>query len=208
MSHSERGARSHASWRRNFVSFWNSDRCTDYVAPKTFGAYMPGTRNFQPDKPLLMTHSQARIDLRTELWDNFDWSESAATKNGPDKIWSGSQLGGTTARWVLEATDFNREMRRTKNVERMQRMAVMILRGTENVRRYRPHREDADRSPDLRYHQGFCDDLNEISSARDGSYICELVALEGAYYEIYKERDSERNRAIETVFWVFKRDTQ
>ena len=46
---------------------------------------------------------------------------------------------------------------------------------------------DADRSPDLRYHQGFCDDLNEISSARDGSYICELVALEGAYYEIYKE---------------------
>jgi lysophospholipase len=201
--YSEVGALLQANWRCNVVTLWNADRCTDYASPNTFGAYSPGTRMFQPDTERIMTHSRARFALRNALWDDIDWQSVASSEYEPDEIWTGPQIGGATNRWVQTTARFNKRMRQPENLEKMQTMPVMIMMGTQDLRGYRPYPDAADRPPDLGHAKWLCDDLNEIS-ALQGRYICEFVAIEGGYHELFKESDPYRDTAIATIDWFFR----
>ena len=129
--------------------------------------------------------------------------KTASKEYGPDELWKGPQVGGSTNRWVQTTARFNRTMRRQSNLRKMQTMPLMVMMGTKDLRGYRPYPESADRPPDLSYAKGLCDDLNEIS-AQQGRYICEFVAIEGGFHELFKESDPFRNRAIATINWFFR----
>ena len=202
MIYSEAGALLQANWRCNMVALWNTERCTDYAAPNTFGAYAPGKRTFQPDTERAMTHSKARFDLRNALWDDVDWTGISTQDYAADELWTGPHIGGSTNRWVQTTAQFNKQMRKRENLEKMQTMPIMIMMGTRDLRGYRPYTEASGRPPDLSHAKGLCDDLNEIS-AEHGRYICEFVAIEGGFHELFKESDTFRDRAIATIDWFF-----
>lgn len=201
--YSEYGALLQANWRCSVAAWWDAESCVDYASPGTFGPYIPGKRVFRPDTEIAMTHSKARFTLRDALWDDMDWQELAAKEYKPDEIWSGPQVGGSTNQWVQATARYNRDMRQPENLEKMQTMPVMIMMGTRDLRGYRPYPQSADRPPDLSYAKGLCDDLNQIS-ARQGRYICEFVAIEGGFHELFKESDLYRDKAIATVDWFFR----
>lgn len=201
--YSEFGALVQANWRCSIVWLWDGTRCNDYASPATFGAYRADTREFLPDTERIMTHSRARYDLRTYLWDGIDWPAITRGEYTSDELWVGPHLGGSTNGWVQATARFNRDMRKAKNLKKAQVMPIMILMGTRDLRGYRPYRSGSGRKPDLSHAKGLCDDLNAIS-AREGRYICEFVALEGGFHELLKESDPYRDKAMATVHWFFQ----
>jgi alpha-beta hydrolase superfamily lysophospholipase len=138
------------------------------------------------------------------MMDQYDWSAIAEREYTAEENWHGPQLGGATNGWVREAARFNREMRKSANLARMVHVPVLILTGTEDLRAYNPYAKWRHKTPDLSRHTEFCDDLNAESLAASGRYICSFLALNGAYHELYKERDLERQRALDAVDWYFR----
>jgi len=202
--YSETGALMQANWRCGVAVYWNDDQCEAYAVKSAANGYTSGTRRFVENNQATMTHSAERYNLRTHMWDNFDWSEIAQQEYTAAESWSGPQLGGATNRWVLEAARFNRDMRKSDNLAKMVDVPLMLLTGSEDLRAYQPYAKWRGRKPDLSRHSEFCDDLNAISLATSGTAICAFVSLPGGYHELYKERDFERTKAIDTVDWFFR----
>ncbi|MDU8910214.1 serine aminopeptidase domain-containing protein [Aestuariicoccus sp. MJ-SS9] len=202
--YSETGALLQARWRCSVATLWNPQRCEDYAAASAAEGYRPGSRRFAEESQALMTHSAARYELRTYMMDSFDWSEIAATEYAASEHWPGPQLGGATNGWVREAARFNREMRQPENLRKMVHVPVMLLTGSEDLRAYRPYARWRHDPPDLSRHIAFCDALNVESMDRTGRYVCQFVPLNGGYHELYKERDTERQNALDTVDWFFQ----
>lgn len=202
--YSETGALLQAHWRCGVATLWNAERCEDYAVPGASPGYQPGIRRFVADNQAMMTHSKTRYDLRTHMMDNFDWSAMADQEYAATELWPGPQLGAATNGWVREAARFNRQMRKAGNLQQMTHVPVMLLTGTEDLRAYHPYAKWRDKAPDLSRHTRFCDDLNAESLAATGEYLCEFVALDGGYHELFKERDAERQRALDAVDWFFR----
>ena len=202
--YSKSGALMQARWRCGIATYWNDQRCEEYAAKSAANGYVPDTRRFVENTQAIMTHSKARYELRTHMMDRFDWSQIAADEYTGDENWSGPQLGGATNGWVLAAARFNRQMRKPGSLEKMAHIPIMLLTGSEDLRAYNPYAEWRDRKPDLSRHTEFCDDLNSISLASIGANSCQFVSLVGGYHELYKERDFERNKALDTVDWFFR----
>ena len=202
--YSEGGALMQARLRCGVSTLWNANRCEEYAVASAADGYQPGTRRFVENNQAMMTNSAARFDLRTHMMDRFDWSSFAEQEYAATENWSGPQLGGATNGWVREAARFNKQMREPANLKKMVHVPVMLLTGSEDLRAYHPYAEWRGRTPDLSRHTQFCDDLNAESMAANGQYVCEFVALAGGYHELYKERDFERQRALDTVDWFFR----
>lgn len=202
--YSESGALMQARMRCGISTFWNAQRCEEYAVASAEDGYQPGTRRFVENSQAMMTHSAARYNLRTHMMDSFDWSSIAKQEYAATENWPGPQLGGATNGWVREAVRFNKEMRESANLAKMVHVPVMLLTGSEDLRAYHPYADWRGRTPDLSRHTRFCDDLIAESIAASGHYICEFVALAGGYHELYKERDSERQKALDKVDWFFR----
>lgn len=201
--YSEFGALAQARWRCGVARLWNRARCEGFAVSPDDG-YRPGSRRFVSDSEPVMTHSAARYDLRSHMWDDFDWSGIARQEYTPDEAWTGPQLGGATNGWVREAARFNRDMRKPKNVAKLTHVPLLILTGSRDLRSYRPYADWRDRNPDLSHHVDFCAGVNAASLARTGTYACDFVALNEGFHELYKESDALRNQAIDTVDWFFR----
>lgn len=202
--YSETGVAVQGWWRCALAWLWNADLCHDYAAARTFGAYEAGSRRFEPGAEALMTQSRARYDLRTRMWDGFDWSTIRAAEYVGEN-WDGPQIGGTTNNWARESVRFLREMRNPDSLSRMAHVPVLLLSGTQDLRAYREYANVFDAPPDLSRHTGFCDALNAASLAADMGYLCQFSAINGAFHEIYKERDRERDAALDMVEGFFLR---
>lgn len=206
--YSETGALMQASLRCGIATYWNEKRCEEYAVKSAANGYQPGTRRFTENTQAKMTHSQARYDLRTHMLDSFDWSKIAEEEYTENESWSGPQLGGATNGWVLQAARFNSQMRQADKLEKMVHVPIMLLTGSEDLRAYNPYAQWLDRKPDLSRHTEFCNDLNAASTASTGKTICQFVSLDGGYHELYKERDLERAKALDTVDWYFRFNAQ
>ncbi|NNK78061.1 MAG: alpha/beta fold hydrolase [Litoreibacter sp.] len=202
--YSETGALLQAWWRCHVVTFWNPGRCEEYAVESAANGYQSGTRKFSPNTEAIMTNSAARYDLRTHMLDVFDWSTIATEEYDESENWAGPQLGGATNSWVREAARFNREMREPSRLENMVHVPVMLLTGTRDLRSYRPYADYLGRAPDLSNHIDFCERLNIGSIATKGHDICEFVALRGGFHELFMERDSERQQALDTIDRFFR----
>ncbi|WP_089279068.1 alpha/beta fold hydrolase [Antarctobacter heliothermus] len=202
--YSETGVAVQGWWRCAVAWLWNGALCRDYASARTFGAYEPGTRRFEPDAEEMMTRSRARFALRTRMWDSFDWSGIRAEEYAGEN-WDGPQIGGTTNKWARGSVRFLRDMRAPENLARMVDTPILLLSGTRDLRAYRQYPGVFDAPPDLSRHTGFCDDLNAASLAADKGYACQFSAINGAFHEIYKERDRERNAALDMVEGFFLR---
>ncbi|GGE49871.1 serine aminopeptidase domain-containing protein [Actibacterium pelagium] len=205
---SEFGANSQANLRCGVLSWFNTEKCAEYANEADFGPYVTGSRSFVPDTESIMTHSRTRYDLRTHMWDAFDWAKIAAEEYAEGEFWTGPQLGGSTNGWVKEASRFNRQMRKSKNLEKMPDMPVLLMTGTRDLRAYRQFRSGSGKEPDLKRHSDFCDDMNAESLVTFGNYNCLFIPIKGAFHELYKERDAERSVAISAVDWFFRMSTR
>lgn len=203
--YSETGVAVQGWWRCAVAWLWNGDLCRDYAAGKSFGEYQAGTRRFEPGNEALMTQSRARYDLRTQMWDSFDWSTIRAADYAGEN-WEGPQIGGTTNTWTRDSVRFLRDIRRADSLSSMVYVPILMLSGTQDLRAYRQYSGLSGNPPDLSRHTGFCDDLNAASLAEDRGYICQFSAINGAFHEIYKERDHERNMALDMVEGFFERN--
>lgn len=202
--YSETGVALQSWWRCDVAWIWDGDRCDGYAAPHTFGDYQPQSRAFEDGAEPMMTQSRTRYDLRTYMWDVFDWGPIRAAEYAGEN-WAGPQVGGSTTKWTRESVRFVREMRRASNLARMVDVPVMLLSGTRDLRAYHPYAQWRDVPADLSRHTRFCDRLNAASLEARATYVCEFVALNGAFHEMYKERDAERGLALDTVDWFFAR---
>ncbi|WP_417207627.1 serine aminopeptidase domain-containing protein [Antarctobacter sp.] len=202
--YSESGVAVQGWWRCAVAWLWNDDLCHDYASARTFGPYQPGTRSFEQDAEAMMTRSRARYALRTHMWDHFDWSGIRKAEYAGEN-WQGPQIGGTTNSWARGSVRFLREMRAPDSLARMVDTPVLLLSGTRDLRAYRQYPGVFDAPPDLSRHTGFCDDLNAASLAADKGYACQFSAINGAFHEIYKERDATRNTALDMVEGFFLR---
>lgn len=196
--YSESGVSLQGWWRCEVATLWDADRCDGYAAPATFGSYQTDQRGFRSGAEVMMTQSRDRYDLRTYMWDRFDWSTIRDAEYAGER-WTGPQIGGSTTRWTRESVRFLRKMRKSRNLARMVHVPILLLSGTRDLRAYRPYAGWMDAPPDLSRHVTFCDRLNAASLAARGIYICDFVALNGAFHEMYKERDEERQKALDTV---------
>ncbi len=200
---SESGVALQGWWRCGAARLWNADLCNDYAAAATFGPYVPGSRNFAPGDEAMMTQSRARHQLRTRMWDDFDWSAIRAEEYAGEH-WDGPQIGGTTNNWARESVRFLRDMRDPDRLARAVHVPLMLMSGTRDLRAYRPYAGWLDAPPDLSRHTEFCDALNAQSLKANGEYVCEFFAVNGAFHEIYKERDVEREKALDAVDWFLQ----
>jgi lysophospholipase len=201
--YSESGVVWQSRWRCNIAWLWDRDLCNGYAAPDSFGPYVTGSRRFVPGDEGMMTQSRARYDLRTRMWDEVDWNPLRTAEYAGEN-WVGPQVGGSTTRWSYESVLYLREMRRNDSLERMVQVPVMLLSATQDLRAYRQYAGFTGKRPDLSRHTRFCNRLNAASLAAHGGYVCQMVAINGAFHEMYKERDAERTQAIETVDWFFR----
>ncbi|MGP6086780.1 alpha/beta fold hydrolase [Antarctobacter jejuensis] len=200
---SETGVALQGWWRCGAVWLWNGDLCNGYAAESTFGPYEPGSRDFAPGNEAMMTQSRARHQLRTRMWDEYDWSAIRAAEYAGEN-WIGPQIGGTTNKWARESVRFLRDMRDTDSLARMVHMPLMLMSGTRDLRAYRPYAGWMDAPPDLSRHTEFCEALNVQSLKANGRYVCDFTAVNGAFHEIFKERDAERDKALNTVDWFLQ----
>lgn len=205
--YSETGVALQGWWRCDVAWIWDAGKCRGYASDRTFGAYESCTRSFKPGCESMMTQSRARYDLRTRMWDAFDWSGIRAREYAGEH-WEGPQIGGSTTLWARESVRYLWEIRRDKNLSRMVHVPVMLLSGTRDLRAYRQYARFLEATPDLSRHAAFCDDLNAASLAADKGYVCQFSAINGAFHEIYKERDRERNMALDMVEAFFLRHTR
>ena len=201
---SETGALAQARWRCSIVTMWNTHRCTDYADPVNFGPFDPENRIFRADDESMLTQSRPRYDLRTALWSTFDWAEIATSEYADTEFWPGPQLGGATNAWVREGARFNRQMRQHSALEKMVHVPILMITGTRDLRAYRPFPDNTGKPPDLSRHREFCDRLNTVGLNATGRETCRFEAIEGAFHELYKERDIERNAAIALVDTFFR----
>lgn len=200
---SESGVALQGWWRCGVARLWNAQLCNDYAARDTFGPYEPGSRNFATGDEAMMTQSRARHMVRTYMWDTFDWRAIQETEYVGEN-WNGPQIGGTTNNWARDSVRFLRNMRDQDSLSRMVYVPLMLMSGTRDLRAYRPYAGWMDAPPDLSRHTEFCDELNAQSLKAKGEYICEFVAVNGAFHEIYKERDAERDKALDAVDWFLQ----
>lgn len=202
--YSEGGALAQALWRCDIATLWDRDRCAQYAVQGSFAGYRPGSRQFRPDDEAKMTQSAARYDLRTYMLDTFDWSDIAAREYTPEENWTGPQIGGATNGWVQEAARFNRQMRRPAAVAGLVHVPLMLITGTRDLRTYREYADWRGKAPDLSHHVDFCDRVNAASLAARGTYICDFLAINGGFHELYEERDLERRQTLDAVDWFFQ----
>jgi lysophospholipase len=202
MIYSETGVISQAK-----LSCIKKEKCEDYARAGVFGDYKPGTRNFVQFDSVkrmekYMTHSSARYDLKTYLWDEFDWSSIIADEYAGEN-WSGPQLGGATFSWTLHTTKFLKKMRKTNFIKKLPDMPILVMTGTRDLRAYKPYK---DGTTDLSRHSKFCDKIN--AKNRFNKKLCTFVPLEESFHEIYKETDEYRDLAIKTVIDFFNKQTE
>lgn len=170
-------------------------KCEDYARGKSFGPYTPGSRQFIyeediKDQERFMTHSKARYDLKTYVWDQHDWS---FLDYGEDH-WLSPALGGTTFSWTFTATKFLLKMRSKRFIKNFPDMPILVMTGTNDHRAYKPY---LDGSTDLSRHEKYCDKINRKNSY--GKKLCTFIPLEGSFHEIYKESDEYRDQGIQNV---------
>ena len=186
------------------VSCITKKKCARYARPEVFGDYKVGNRQFVYSDDIkefekMMTHSEARYNLKTYLWDTFDWSEIQKEEYGPHENWKGLQLGGSTFSWTLTTTKFLRKMRKKRFIKELPDMPLLILTGTRDLRAYKPY---LDGSTDLSRHSGFCDKINKYN--RHNKKLCTFAPLKDSFHEIYKESDEFRDQGIKTVLDFFE----
>ncbi len=175
-------------------------KCNDY-ARESFSVYKPGSREFVYEDDIkkqeeFMTHSKARYDLKTYIWDEHDWSYL----DYGDDHWISPALGGTTFSWTFTATKFLLKMRSSRFIRNFPNMPLLIMTGTNDHRAYKPY---LDGSTDLSRHSKFCDKINRKNSYK--KKLCSFIPLEGSFHEIYKESDEYRDRGIQHVDDFFTR---
>jgi lysophospholipase len=178
--------------------------CDEYTRPELFGDYRPGTRNYvelgsEVEMEAYMTHSKNRYDLRTFIWDEFDWSTIVKNEYKGEN-WSGPQIGGATFSWALTTTKFLKNMRKTKSIKKMANKPLLILTGEKDLRAYTPSK---DGSTSLATHKAFCEKVNSKNKSGNKS-MCKFSMLNSAYHEIYKESDIYRTPSVDRVATFFE----
>ncbi len=178
--------------------FCKTKGCDEYAtkgaqetAAKHGTSYVEGRRNFveawakAPEQ--VMTHSRARYDLRTFLWDSKKMKAmyKRAGLTNP-------QLGAPTYQWAKQTAKFNMNMRAENSIEKMSKMPLKVITGTNDVRAYTPH---SDGSTDLEEHRKFCRRVNEVK----GEGVCNFLPIDGAFHEIYKESRQYRRQGMDAV---------
>lgn len=174
------------------------NKCDQYAREAVFGDYKPGKRVFQ-EKPSVkemekyMTHSRARYDLKTYIWEEMDWA-TISNEEYKGENWKDPQLGGSTFSWTFTATKFLKKMRSKKFIKNLPDMPILIMTGTNDFRAYKPYK---DGSHDLSRHKDFCDNINKHNSFE--KKLCTFAPLQDAFHEILKESDVYREKAIESL---------
>jgi len=187
---------------QGLVNCLTKEKCGRYARPNVFGDYKPGTRQFIEKEDIkemekFMTHSKARYDLRTYLWDNYDWSKIIAEEYSGEN-WKGPALGGSTFSWTLYTTKFLKKMRKKSFIKNLPDMPILIQTGSRDLRAYRPHK---DGSTDLSRHSEFCQKINKHNS--HSKNLCTMIELKDGFHELYKESDEYRDEAMENVLKFF-----
>lgn len=182
---------------KNACTFGN---CEDYANAEFFGDYVSAARVFEPNSEKAMTHSEARFNLKTYLWNDFDWRPIKRELYGEEENWFGPTLGGSTMSWALATTYFLQDMRSKGNIRKLPNVPILIVTGTADLRAYTPY---SDGHTDLSAHVDFCDEVNEQNS-HDNSTMCEFYPLADSFHEIYRESDLYRNEAIDKVLDFFE----
>ena len=157
--------------------------CDKYSRPEVFGDYRTGTRNFvelgsEVEMESYMTHSKNRYDLRTFIWDQFDWSTIIKNEYKGEN-WSEPQIGGATFSWALATTKFLKNMRKAKSIKKMANRPFAMLTGEKDLRAYTPYK---DGSTDLSRHQAFCEKVNKKNSFSNKS-MCKFAILKSSFHE-------------------------
>jgi lysophospholipase len=181
-------------------------KCARYARPEVFGDYQPGSRQFIMSDDInemekFMTHSKARYDLKTYLWDNYDWSQIKDEEYDENENWRGLQLGGSTFSWTLTTTKFLKKMKSKRFIKKLPSMPFLILTGTRDLRAYKPYK---DGTTDLSRHSGYCSKINEFN--RHSRKLCTFVPLTDSFHEIFKESDEYRNKGLKTVLDFFDKN--
>ena len=180
--------------------FCVTGRCDHYSNEELFGDYVPENRIFQADTESIMTHSEARFNIRTFLWNQFDWRTFMREHYSEDENWEKPILGGATMGWSLASTYFLQDMRSKGEIEKLPNTPILLITGTRDLRAYTPH---LDGSTDLDSHRDFCDNVNRWNS-HGNAELCEFYPLEGSFHEIYKETDQYRDAAMTKVLEFFE----
>lgn len=188
---------------QGLVNCVTKEKCARYARPKVFGDYKSGTREFIEKDDIkemekFMTHSKARYDLRTYLWDQYDWSKIIKEEYAGEN-WIGPTLGGSTFSWTLYTTKFLKKMRKKSFIKNLPNMPILIQTGTRDLRAYRPYK---DGSTDLSRHSKFCQKINQNNSFDKN--LCTMIELKDGFHELYKESDEFRNEAMENVLNFFE----
>lgn len=118
-----------------------SRSCDGYANPTVEGNpgwedYDPSTRSIDPENPNPenMTHSAARFNFRSYLW---------------DQAYPSIQLGGPTVRWVWQSTKTNQMMRTQFELGKID-IPMLIMTGSEDVRTVIPR------------HRWYCEQLSKM----------------------------------------------
>ena len=183
-------------------------KCKDFTRPKVFGDYVVGNRNYvQLDNPVdmesYMTHSKERYDLKTYIWDKFDWSKIAEEEYQGEN-WTSPQLGGATYGWTLNSTKALIKMRSVRAIKKLGATPIFILTGEKDLRGYTP---SLDGTTTLKNHIEFCKKINTFNGAKNKK-LCTFAELKGGYHEIYKESDRFRNPSIKAVVNFFEQNSK
>ncbi len=179
--------------RANLACYFGG--CDDYANEEMFGDYHSNNLVFTPNNEGVMTHSEERFNIKSFLWNDFDWRPYIRDTYSERENWSGPSLGGATMNWVLTSSFFLREMRSKKKIEELPNSPILIITGTNDLRSYTPYPSG---ETDLSNHQNFCDDVNSWNRF-DNSQLCSFLPLEGSFHEIFKESDEYRNQALQRV---------
>jgi lysophospholipase len=174
-------------------------KCGEYARESVFGDYKPASRNYvqlptETEMEVYMTHSKARYDLKTYIWNEFDWSEIQKNEYDSNENWKNPQLGGSTNSWTLYVTTFLRKMRKKKFLKNLPNMPIMIQTGTRDLRAYRPY---ANGSTDLSRHSDVCDTINKAN--KYSKKLCKFMPIEEGFHELYKESDEYRDVVIQNL---------
>jgi len=160
-------------------------------------AFIEGRRNFveafEKAPEQVMTHSKARYDLRTYVWESEEVKElyELAELTSP-------QIAAPTLQWTKQTAKFNRDMRKESSIEKMNQMPILMLTGERDVRAYTPYE---DGSHDLSEHVKFCNQLQLLK----GSEACKLLQVNDGFHELHKESDKFRVPVMKLVVEHFKK---
>jgi len=180
-------------------------KCHNYSRPEVFGDYVLGKRNYvllddTTKMESYMTHSKERYDLRTFIWEEFNWNSIILDEYSGEN-WNGPLLGGATFSWTLASTKGLRKMRKKKSIKKLGSMPFLMITGEKDLRAYKPY---MDGTTELSPHKNFCDRVNAKNGAKNKN-LCTFIELPGSYHEIYKESDHYRDSAIHSVLEYFEK---